>query len=195
MLYSKEQDPVIDYLYDEGLLYVLIGKAYRNVNQTIYVDNDNVLAGREAADYLFGLGHRRIAYLSGDHSLLFNKDRKSGYLLSLAEHQVPFRPDLCIEAPEVPEERNLALEKTCAELGISIPGDLSIISFNNSLFARLTYPPLTSMDINSFQLGIEAASQMISHIETPDLMATKTIVPHHIVARESCKAVIGETCV
>lgn len=36
---------------------------------------------------------------------------------------------------------------------------------------------------------------MISHIETPDLMATKTIVPHHIVARESCKAVIGETCV
>ena len=219
VLYSKEQDPVIDYLYDEGLLYVLIGKAYRNVNQTIYVDNDNVLAGREAADYLFGLGHRRIAYLSGDHSLLFNKDRKSGYLLSLAEHQVPFRPDLCIEAPEVPEERNLALdtlltaqdrptavlvsddilamalEKTCAELGISIPGDLSIISFNNSLFARLTYPPLTSMDINSFQLGIEAASQMISHIETPDLMATKTIVPHHIVARESCKAVIGETCV
>ena len=97
LLYSKEQDPVIDYLYDEGLLYVLIGKAYRNVNQTIYVDNDNVLAGREAADYLFGLGHRRIAYLSGDHSLLFNNDRKSGYLLSLAEHQVPFRPDLCID--------------------------------------------------------------------------------------------------
>ena len=152
-------------------------------------------------------------------SLLFNNDRKSGYLLSLAEHQVPFRPDLCIEAPEVPEERNLALEtlltakdrptavlvsddilamaleKTCAELGISIPGDLSIISFNNSLFARLTYPSLTSVDINSFQLGIEAAAQMISHIETPDLMATKTIVPHHIVARESCKAVIGETCV
>ena len=73
--------------------------------------------------------------------------------------------------------------------------DRSIISFNNSLFARLTYPPLTSVDINSFQLGIEAAAQMISHIETPDLMATKTIVPHHIVARESCKAVIGETCV
>ena len=46
VLYSKEQDPVIDYLYDEGLLYVLIGKAYRNVNQTIYVDNDNVLADR-----------------------------------------------------------------------------------------------------------------------------------------------------
>ena len=57
VLYSKEQDPVLDYLYEEGLLYVLIGKAYRNVNQTIYVDNDNVLAGRETAAYLLSLGH------------------------------------------------------------------------------------------------------------------------------------------
>ena len=33
VLYSREQDPVLDYLYEEGLLYVLIGKACRNVNQ------------------------------------------------------------------------------------------------------------------------------------------------------------------
>ena len=56
VLYSREQDPILDYLYNEGLLYVLIGKAYRNVNQTIYVDNDNVLAAREAAQYLIDLG-------------------------------------------------------------------------------------------------------------------------------------------
>ena len=73
VLYSKEQDPVLDYLYEEGLLYVLIGKAYRNVNQTIYVDNDNVLAGRETAAYLLSLGHERIAYLSGDHSFFAEK--------------------------------------------------------------------------------------------------------------------------
>ena len=48
MLYSKQQDPVIEYLYNEGLLYVLIGKAYQYANQTIYIDNDNFLAGQEA---------------------------------------------------------------------------------------------------------------------------------------------------
>ena len=47
VLYSREKDPIISYLFDEGLLYVLVGKAFRNANQTIYVDNDNVLAGRE----------------------------------------------------------------------------------------------------------------------------------------------------
>ena len=42
LLYSRQQDPVADYLHSEGLLYVLVGKAYQNQNQTIYIDNDNL---------------------------------------------------------------------------------------------------------------------------------------------------------
>lgn len=210
LLYSREQDPVTEYLYEEGLLYVLIGKAYRHVNQTIYVDNDNVLAGSEATDYLLDRGHQRIAYLSGDHSLLFNNDRKSGYLLSLARRQLPYEPELCIEMTAEPEQREVILqkllsgkkrptailvsddilammvEKACIGLRLAIPADVSVISFNNSLLAQLTVPPLTSVDVHSDQLGVEAAAQMISHIENPEQMATKIIVPHHIVERESC---------
>lgn len=215
LLYSREQDPVMEYLYEEGLLYVLIGKAYRYVNQTIYVDNDNVLAGAEATDYLLERGHQRIAYLSGDHSLLFNYDRKSGYMLSLIRRQIPYRPELCIEMAEEPGHQEemlrqlfsgkdrptavlvsddilaMMLEKVCISLGLSIPEDVSIISFNNSLLAQLTVPPLTSVDVHSGQLGVEAAAQMISHIENPELIATKIIVPHHIVERESCARQMG----
>ena len=86
VLYSKQDDAIIDYLYNEGLLYVLIGKAQQFANQTIYVDNDNLLAGQEAAEYLYSLGHRRIAYLGSDSSLLFSADRKSGYQLTLLKH-------------------------------------------------------------------------------------------------------------
>ena len=87
----------------------------------------------------------------------------------------------------------VALEKTCIGLGLSIPGDVSILSFNNSLLSRLTFPPLTSVDVNACQLGIEAAAQMISHVENPELVATKIIVPHHLVERESC-AGTGRLC-
>jgi len=80
----------------------------------------------------------------------------------------------------------VTLERVCLTHGLSIPEDISIISFNNSLFAKLTSPRLTSVDLNSFQLGIEAASQLISHIDHPELMATKSIIPHRIVERESC---------
>ena len=171
ILYSKKDDPVIDYLFNEGLLYILIGKATQYTNQTIYIDNDNLLAGREAAEYLYQLGHRRIAYLGSDSSLMFSADRKAGYQLALASHQLPVRPEYCVEVKNVSENNEeairgllmqkdrptailvsddilaVSLERVCLENHLAIPEDLSIISFNNSLFARLTSPQLTSIDI------------------------------------------------
>ena len=208
--YSKQDDPIIDYLYNEGLLYVVIGKAYRFANQTVYVDNDNVLAAQEATEYLINLGHTNIAYLGSDSNLMFSADRKSGYQLALFNHKIEVNKENIIELPFIPEEHSaavhnllnkknrptailvsddlfaVALERACIEMDLVIPRDLSIISFNNSLFARLTSPPLTSIDINSVQLGIEAASQVINHIENPNLLATKIIVPHKLVERHSC---------
>ena len=81
----------------------------------------------------------------------------------------------------------LVLLQLCSRLGLSIPEDLSILSFNNSLFARLSVPQLSSIDVNSFQLGIEAASQLINHIENPNLLAAKIIVPYSLIERDSCR--------
>lgn len=53
---------------------------------------------------------------------------------------------------------------------------------------QLSLLQLTSADINSSQLGFEAVSQLINHAENPNLLATKIIVPHHIVARNSCRS-------
>ncbi len=212
LLYSRQQDPILEYLYNEGQLYVLIGKAYQYANQTIYIDNDNLLAGKEAAEYLLSLGHKKIAYLGSDSSLMFSADRKAGYQLALNLHQLPQPPEYCLELPSIPKAPPdallallrspdhptgivvsddilaLILERACMEAGLDIPKDLSIISFNNSLLARLTSPQLTSIDVNSFQLGIEAASQTINHIENPNLVATKILVPHRLIERDSCRA-------
>lgn len=217
VLYSKQNDPVIEYLYNEGLLYVLIGKAHQNANQTIYIDNDNLLAGQEAAAYLYDLGHRKIAYLGSESIMLFSAERKAGYQLALTQRGLPLRPDYCIEVSQIPADNSeqlhtlldrpdrptaivvsddilaVALERVCIQNNLSIPEDLSIISFNNSLFARLTSPQLTSVDINSFQLGIEAASQLINHIENPNLLATKIIVPHFLIERDSCRKLETES--
>ena len=216
VLYSRKDDPVIDYLFNEGLLYSLIGKATQYTNQSIYIDNDNLLAGQEATEYLYQLGHRRIAYLGSDSNLIFSADRKSGYLLALAKHGLLMRPEYCVEVANVSQNNTeeisalllqsepptaivvsddilaVSLERVCLQNKLSIPEDLSIISFNNSLFARLTSPQLTSIDINSCQLGIEAASQIINHIENPGLVATKIIVPHHLIERDSCCKISGE---
>ena len=134
-------------------------------------------------------------------------------MAALLNHGQTVQPEYCIEVPGVSQNefqelrklltgndrptdmlvsediQALSLERICMEAGISIPEDLSIHSFNNSLFARLTSPQLTSIDINSGQLGMEAATQMISHIENPNLPATKIIVPHHLIERDSCRRI------
>ena len=214
LLYSKADDAIIEYLNEEGLLYVLVGKAQQFANLTIYIDNDNVLAGKEATDYLYDLGHRKIAYLGSESIKLFSADRKTGYQLSMLQHDLVAEKKYIIEVNDVyldeckpllemlqSEDRPTAivvsddilavsLERVCIQCGLSIPEDLSIISFNDSLFARLTHPPLTSIDVNSCQLGIEAASQLINHIENPNLVATKIIVPHSLIERESCRKLV-----
>ena len=98
VLYSKQNDAVVDYLYNEGLLYVLIGKAKQNANQTVYIDNDNLLAGQEATEYLYQLGHRRIAYVGSEYAMYFSAERKEGYQQALQRHGLELNPDYCIEA-------------------------------------------------------------------------------------------------
>lgn len=211
LLYSKKDDIVVDYLCEQGLLYVVIGKADQFAGQTICIDNDNILAGREATEYLCSLGHSRIGYLGSEDVFMYSAERKSGYQLALLQRSLPPNPDYCIESGShradsdgrlqqllSREDRPSAfvvsddllavgLERTCVQMGLNIPEDVSIVSFNNSLLAQLTYPQLTSVDINSFQLGFEAASQIINHAENPNLMAAKIIIPHRIVYRQSCR--------
>jgi len=87
---------------------------------------------------------------------MFSADRRSGYQLALAKYELPLIPEYNIELPYKAKVEIVVMTKLC------------------------------SVDINSFQLGIEAASQMINHIANPNLMATKIIVPHYLVERESC---------
>ena len=213
MLYSRKNDIVVDYLCEHGLLYVVVGKAGEMANQTISIDNDNLLAGREAADYLFDMGHRRIGYLGSKSDFVYASDRKSGYQLSLLQNGLEVKADYCVEIENVNPNnadvlRNLlrkkdrptafvvsddilalALERTSVQMGLSIPDDISIIAFNNSLYAQLTSPQLTAVDINSYRLGQEAAAQLISHAENPNLMAAKIIIPHRIIERGSCRKI------
>lgn len=211
LLYSKENDPIIKYLNDYFISYVMIGKPSSNINNTIYIDNDNITAGKDATDYLIKLGHRKIAFLCDKKNSIFIQDRKKGYISSLIEYGLPFNENyylqkdlntlkdiediknifLSNEAPTaviaIDDIVALSLEKIFKEVNIKIPDDVSIISFNNSLLSKLTKPQLTCIDINNYQLGEESACQIIKYLQNTKMIPTKIIVPHTIIERESCK--------
>ncbi len=213
VLYSRKNDTVIDYLCEQGLLYVIIGKPSDLTSQTICVDNDNLLASREATDYLYALGHRRIGFIGGKTEYMHASDRRDGYQLSLLLHGLSANNAYCIEmedirshgyqdlvqllqAPDHPtafivsdDILALTLERVCTNLSLSIPDDISIIAFNNSLYAQLADPQLTTVDINPYLLGRESANQILNHVDNPNLTTTKIIVPHSIIERSSCREI------
>ena len=216
LLYSKQDDPVVEYLCEEGILYVVVGTPQQFRSQTVCIDNDNLNASREATDYLCELGHKRIGFLGGSSSFYHCRDRKAGYQLSIMQHGLAFDSAICLEINNVALEGSdrihdllsrgdrpsailtdddilgLVLEQQCINLGLRIPEDISIVSFNNSLYSSMTVTPLTCVDVNSFQLGFEAASQIVNHVQNPNLMATKILVPHRFIDRGSCRPPLFE---
>ena len=211
-LYSALDDPLISYMHEKEIPFVVIGKASAYVNDTIYVDNDNLVAGQEAANYLISLGHRRIAFVCDNISQIFAYERHAGFRLSMMQNGLEVPEEYLLYGISMPLDETSALAKLlmsshrptaliivddtvalatlqlCHEMGLKLPEDLSIITFNNSIMVKLANPPLTTIDINSRQLGVEAASQLINLIEHPYMTATKIIVPHYLVERKSCQA-------
>ena len=111
--------------------------------------------------------------------MLFSAERRRGYQMSLLKHGITPREEDCVEvntlndayeeplkalltAPDHPTAMLVSddilavvLEQFCGKLGLRVPKDLSIVSFNNSLFSRITSPQLTTVDVNPYQLGME----------------------------------------
>lgn len=210
-LYSSIKDPVIEYLYHKKVPYVLVGKAAAYANNTMYVDNDNLLAGQTATEYLFALNHKKIGYIGYSPDTLFSYERQSGYQLSLMQHGVAFNPDYVINDNEPPLTEDCAVAKLlkspnrptgfviaddslaiavmqlCIKFHMSIPNDISLIAFNNSMLSLLTSPQLTSIDVNAVQLGEAAATQLAERLDSSNaLLPTKIIVPHKLIERLSC---------
>jgi DNA-binding LacI/PurR family transcriptional regulator len=80
----------------------------------------------------------------------------------------------------------LGVLSTLNELGIKVPEEISVVSFNNVLLAELSNPPLTSVDINIFGLGYQASKSLIQRIENSNEPTKRIIVAHKLVERLSC---------
>jgi DNA-binding LacI/PurR family transcriptional regulator len=210
LLYSKIEDKVLMYLQERGIPFVVIGKPFKHVEEITHVDNDNFRATKEVTEYLIQLGHDHIAFVGGNLNLVVTVERLLGYEKALREAGIMLNDDYIVHEEFLREGGQEAVREllslnvpptalvvaddlmalgvlnTLDELGIRVPEDISIISFNNVLVTEMSRPPLTSVDINIFDLGFEAARSLIQKIENPKEPTKRIIIPHQIVKRFSC---------
>lgn len=72
------------------------------------------------------------------------------------------------------------------EMQMDIPEQVSIVSFNNALFAEMSRHKLTSIDINIEELGYQAARSLIQLLKNENEPIKRIIIPYKLVIRHSC---------
>ena len=210
VLYSKKEDKVIDYLHREQLFYAMIGKPYEYENEIVYVDNDNQLAGKDATNYLLNLNHKKIAFIDGNFGQMMSSERLAGYKHALMLKGIEVNPEFILQGQtknasqktKIKELFSLENRPTAVvagddliameliyllkEINLRIPEDVSIISFNNSIFTEIVQPALTSIDLHVTFLSEQVVEKLIDFIEGKQNLAIKIILPHEIIERKSC---------
>lgn len=208
LTYSQKNDPIASYLQQNQIPYTLIGRPAEKETSTVYVDNDNQLLGKQATEYLIQKGHQNILFATNvDQEILFF-ERYFGYQEALMLHQLPTHPALTLLEPhdylDFPERIKQTQASAIvviddifalrviqlAELhSLRVPEDLSVISFNNSIFATLVHPYLTSIDIEISELGKLATEKLLEQFEKQPATGVQLIVPHRLVQRETVQPV------
>lgn len=179
------------------------------------VDNANVQLGYEAARFLLDNGHERILLFGYDAKFMFTVDRREGYEKALREAGLEVRKDWIVSSRPIhyPEEgaplvklfqqpdrptavvcmddtMAIALSRLLASVGLKVPQDVSLISFNNTESSRYHTPPLTTFDVEPYHLGVSAMTLMIDVITGERKQPVSINVPYTLIRRQSV-AMIG----
>ncbi len=182
-----KDDEVIELLQSE-LPVVAIDYVY---NGRISIVSSNVSGMEELLDYIYSRGHRRIAYMYGEESMV-TTNRLSAYYHFLHSRGIEVPAEYVCEGKYrdsytagVITNRLLDLKQppTCImyaddfaaiggmnaikDRGLKIPKDISVAGFDGITMAGQLEPKLTTYWQNTVDMGIEAARKLISLIETP----------------------------
>jgi LacI family transcriptional regulator len=174
------------------------------------VHADNLAGAITATRHLVELGHRRIGFLAGRPDLESARQREQGYRAALAEAGIAVDPQLIqvgdyeLEMSEEPARRLLTVADrptaifaandlsaiqtmhVARTLGLSVPGDVSVIGFDNIPESALIEPPLTTIDQSIQEMGRLAVEMLIDLIEGNDDRPSQVTLPTRLVVRQSC---------
>ena len=190
---------------------VILGRIDETDVEMSWVDINNTQAGVLATRHLIQRGYRRIAFVSESGSTTFDADRVSGYCRELAAKGLPVGSEMIIHTGAgienaIREVNDLLTSKkrpdavlcgsdiialgavrAARRIGLSIPNDFGVLSFDNTAITALAEPGITSMDVDTYELGVQTAEILISQVENPDASIRQVLLSTRVVERESTK--------
>ncbi len=189
--------------------FMILGEPQNAVKDISWVDINNVMGGEIAVNHLVAKGYQKIAFIVEDEETIFAKKRIEGFqnglkMMNMEErfHYIKncqgniemagkFTEDL-LEMDNAPDAFLCANNMIAYEVGkvikhkkIEIPQEIGIMTFDNYPIAAYMDPPLSVVDIDTYSLGEQAASNLIQNIKHADQENKQITISTRIISRES----------
>lgn len=177
---------------------------------------DREVGSWEAVNHLIGLGHRKIAYISGIPAYLSSQTSYQGYRRALVDAEIDCGKQLVREGDftfdggyramksileeveELPsavfacnDMTALGAIEAIREAGLRVPRDISVVGSDNVEQASQSNPRLTTVNMDAELMALAACHKLLFALESGQNLSVKIIVPARLIVRESTAAPRG----
>jgi LacI family transcriptional regulator len=170
---------------------------------------DNHAGGREATAHLAAAGHRRIAFVGGVGGVMSAVERCEGYAAALEAANIPFDPALTdfggytaeqgrsatrrlLRLQEPPtaifassDQIAIGVLEVFREAGISVPGEMSIVAYDDVAPFTFFSPALTAVRQPVADMGRRGVERLVDHLTHTTTDTTEERLPVHLIQRGS----------
>jgi LacI family transcriptional regulator len=200
-------DRLISEVAQSEMPFIVAGRPV-NAESASFVDVDNVSGAYNAVSHLIGLGYRRIGTVTGAMNTTTGVDRLQGYRQALERRGIPIVEKLIVEGdysessayyatrrilPQNPDALFVASDamalgalRAIRDLGLDVPQDIALVSFDDLPPATSAEPPLTTVRQPIRRLGIKLVETLLDIIDEGCKLPQRIIFDTELIIRESC---------
>jgi LacI family transcriptional regulator len=210
--YEQQMKEYIQDLKNQGSTIVGITSHPFNIKN---IELGNELATQTITDYVLNKGHSQIAYIDGPEILKTTNQRIRGYKKALSARNIEYNENLIIEGDFTFEggrkaalqllelkdhhqitavvasndETALGLIWELKNQGLEIPDQISVVGIDNIPDAKYSYPPLTTISLPIYKLGVQIGNYIIDSLQADEskLVNDDINVEVGLIERESVK--------
>lgn len=208
----SRDDPIVDFCLEQNLPAVLVNRAEERRRLSAVV-SDDALGMQLAVDHLVALGHRRIGHLAGPETVSTGHLRRKGFYDAIALHGLAAADcpseattaysreegaraalQLLASTPEITaivaanDLLALGAYDAAAQIGRSVPRDLSIVGHNDMPLVDMVAPPLTTVRISHQEIGRVAADLLLQQLKGADHSTRNIVLAPTLIVRGSTAA-------
>ena len=197
---------LMDILNSESFPYIILGAPGAKTAAAAWVDIDNEQGGYLAVKHLQANGYTNIFLVLEDLTTVFAQSRQRGFQKAMEENGQSRAESIiqCRDMDSLQEKVKAAIEiqkadaflcsgneiayyvlKAIAQSGYKVPADIGVVTFDNYPLAEFMAPPLTAVDINTYELGRIASQKLLEQIKNKELRQEQILLAVDLIVRRS----------